>query len=409
MSAAAGRAPFPERRSPPAWRDLDTETREAFDLGLAIFNTSWVIAGTPNAQRRDGLGPLFVAASCDGCHNNGARGRGEPVGNRLPNSFVMQLGGPPTVYGAVFATQALPGHVSEGRVELSWSARDGRYPDGEGWELRLPEYRLTQLAFGPLPGDAVLQPRIAPATFGSGLLEAVPHEAVMRIRALQSHAVRGELAWHEDADGKPRLGRFGWQAQAISIEDQTARALAREMGLTSRPHPQDDCTTQQAACRNAPQGGSPEVSDEFLGALVTLQANLAVPARPAGAAADSGAVLFERTGCASCHQSVLPVDTGSGTAIIDAYTDLLLHDMGEGLADRRVDGSIAGSQWRTAPLWGMAHALAGGDAGLLHDGRARSVEEAVLWHDGQARDARRAFERLPAAERRQLLDWVGSL
>lgn len=408
--AAAVRQPFADRRNPPPWHALDAATEDAFDLGLLVFNTTWVPAGTANAARRDGIGPLHVLGSCDGCHNNGARGRGEPQGNRLPNSFVMQLGGPDTAYGAVINTQALPGYAPEGRIEVQWTPRSGRYPHGGEWQVREPRYRVVAPGYGPLSDDTVLRPRIAPAVFGAGLLQAVSPAAVQAIRGTQPRAQRGEMAWHE-AEGLRLLGRFGWQADAVSIEDQTARALAREMGLTSRPRMQDDCTAAQWQCRDAPPGGTPEVSEEFLHALVTLQTEVAVPERPRDAAAEDviGARLFRRTGCHICHREALPAEPGGTPLTLDAYTDLMLHDLGDGLADRTVDGRIVRSLWRTAPLWGMAHTLAGGDAAFMHDGRARSLEEAVLWHDGQARSARRAFEKLTSQERQALLKWVGSL
>jgi CxxC motif-containing protein (DUF1111 family) len=183
------------------------------------------------------------------------------------------------------------------------------------------------------------------------------------------------------------------------------------MGLTSRPRMQDDCTAAQWQCRDAPPGGTPEVSEEFLHALVTLQTEMAVPERPRDAAAEDviGARRFRRTGCHICHREALHAEPGGTPLTLDAYTDLMLHDLGDGLADRTVDGRIVRSLWRTAPLWGMAHTLAGGDAAFMHDGRARSLEEAVLWHDGQARSARRAFEKLTSQERQALLKWVGSL
>lgn len=408
------RAPFADRRNPPAWRALDEAGTDAFDLGQLVFNSSWVPAGTPNAARRDGLGPLFVQGSCDGCHNNGARGRGEPDGARLPNSFVMQLGGPDTAYGAVLNTQALPGYGAEGRVSLQWKSRAGRYPDGAAWELREPVYALSALGYGELPQDTVLKPRIGPALFGAGLIEAVSPEQIEAIRRDQPRRVRGQIAWRS-VDGVDLPGRFGWQADAVTIEDQTARALSREMGLTSSPRMHDDCTEAQWQCRDAPTGGEPEVSGEFLHALVVYQKNLAVPTREALAAPVSGAVpsgesLFRRVGCADCHRPDLAAAAaGGGTLHIDAYTDLLLHDLGDGLADRTLAGAAVKSLWRTAPLWGLTHAIANGDVGLLHDGRARSVEEAVLWHDGQARAARWAFERLPAHDRQALLRWVESL
>lgn len=395
-----GRAAFIDRRDPPSYRALDT-SRAAFDLGLLVFNTPWVAADTPNAGRRDGLGPLFVSTSCDACHNNGARGRPPAGADGLSNSFVMQLGGTASAYGAVLNTAAVPDHNAEGQISISWTTATGQYADGTTWSLRQPAYELRRLIYGPLPADAVLRPRIASAVFGAGLLEAVPISALRNWRRRQGTTIRGDIP----------DGRFGWQAEARSIEDQTARAFAREMGITSRMRANDDCSPVQIACRNAPQGGRPEASNEFFHAVVTLQRELAVPTRstlPADQEA-AGSRLFAETGCGGCHISRLPVKTTSGAGFIDAYTDLLLHDMGPQLADRTASGRILASRWRTAPLWGLSHALKNESIALLHDGRASSVEQAILWHGGQAEAARAAFIAMPMEQRRLLISWVGSL
>jgi len=396
-----GRALIADRRDPPPRRPLAPAQQQQFDLGLQVFNTSWVAAGTARAGRRDGLGPLYISASCDACHNNGARGR-PPEHDGLSNSFVMQLDGPAdSPYGAVLNTAALPDQSREGQVQVNWTLRHGQYPDGTAWTLREPHYALTHLLYGPPPAATTLRPRIAPAIYGVGLLEAVPDQALQAIRRQQPQALRGRLP----------AGRLGWRGEVKDVADQTARAFAREMGLTSRLRPQDDCSPVQLACRAAPQGGVPEVSDEFMQALLTFQRELPVPARaPLDAAADvAGRSLFEQAGCASCHVGELPVSIDGIAARIDTFSDLLLHDLGEGLADHRADGRIVTSRWRTAPLWGLAQALQSGDIALLHDGRAGSVEQAILWHDGQAAGAQRAFQRLPAAERARLLRWIESL
>jgi len=400
--APLGRAAFANRRAPPAWRELPSARREHFDLGLLIFNTSWVIAGTSNAARIDGLGPLFVGSSCDTCHNNGARGRPAAGPAGTSSSSVMQLAGAgEQIYGAVLNTAAIAGHAPEGQVQVEWLHREGRYADGGSWALREPRYTLRNLIYGPPGAGTVLRPRIGPQVFGTGLLEQVALQALEDIQGRQPRALRGELP----------PGRFGWQGEALDVEHQTALALAREMGLSSNRIAQDDCSATQIACRAEAQGGAPEVSDEFMRALVTYQQELAVPARvplPAEREANGGR-LFERTGCATCHQPSLPVSIDDTDGRIDAFTDLLLHDLGEGLADRNLAGRPVPSRWRTAPLWGMAHAGQFGDIALLHDGRAASVEEAILWHGGQAEEARSAFLHLPAGDRQTLIAWVESL
>jgi CxxC motif-containing protein (DUF1111 family) len=232
----------------------------------------------------------------------------------------------------------------------------------------------------------------------------------------------GAPAW-QWVQGRRVLGRFGWQGTSISIRDQTAKALSREMGLTSRDAPQDDCTPVQSDCLAQPSGGHPEVSDDLLDAVVQFVHWLAVPAprAPLAAAGASGAAsprlidpTFASLGCAGCHRPVLPITLPDAQgrpvqASIAAYTDLRLHDLGDGLADRDVAGHIVASRWRTAPLWGMGYRL-GRERfpTLLHDGRARSLEEAILWHAGEASPAREAFEQLSRERRAALLHWLAT-
>jgi CxxC motif-containing protein (DUF1111 family) len=397
----AGRAEFIDRRDPPARRALDANTRADFELGLLVFNTPWVEAGSTGAARRDGLGPLFISASCDACHNNGARGRPPAESGGLSNSFVMQLSGAEGLYGAVLNTSALPDHSREGRIEVSWTTRHGSHADGTAWELRVPHYRLTNLLYGPPPPGAVLRPRMAPQVYGAGMLEAVPAAALQALRRRQPRAQRGALP----------AGHFGWLGDALHVEDQTARAFAREMGLTSGLRPRDDCTETQIACRRAPQGGTPEVSAEFMRATLTFQRELAAPPRGKLGAQEemAGRQLFRATGCATCHVESLPSELDGQVIRIDAFSDLLLHDLGPALSDRRQDGRIVKTRWRTAPLWGLAQARRFNEIALLHDGRAASVEEAILWHGGQAEGAARAFSQLPATQRATLVAWVESL
>jgi CxxC motif-containing protein (DUF1111 family) len=395
----AGRMVFADPRNPPPWIEIPAATRRDFELGHAIFNSQWLPVKQP-AAGRVGLGPLFVADSCDACHDDGSRGQPPTAPDGLSNSFVMQLGGATTDYGHVLNTRAIEGHAAEGRIVVTLRERAGRYPDGAPWTLRNPQYSVVDHALRPLPTNTVLKPRIGPALFGVGLLDAVSQPALNAIRRSQPSRQRGTAS-----------GRFGWQGGAISLVDQTAMAFAREMGLTSELHPRDDCTPAQSGCLTAPQAGMPELPERLFHAVNTFQFLLAAPAR-AKLAADTdaaGALLFERVGCAVCHVPRLPVPRDSGDIHIDPYTDLLLHDLGEGLADRTVAGRTVASRWRTAPLWGLGYALQAGPVALLHDGRAASIEEAILWHEGQADAARRRFMALDAALRQKLLDWIATL
>ncbi len=382
-------AEFIDRRDPLPYKSLAVDEREAFELGLAVFNTQWVAAGTPRAQRRDGLGPVFNAASCDACHNNGARGAAPEDSGDLPASLVIQLaesGRASSRYGHVLNTVAIEGFQAEGRVRVLYEERPGRYPDGQPWSLRAPRYELYELRNGALEPGTVIKPRIAPALFGAGLLDAVPRHA-----------------------GMPQ-GRFGWQADSPSLADQTARALSREMGLTSSLIPHADCGVRTVACLEGLSGGSPEVSEEFMHALLAFQRWLAVPRPSSNAAANAeGAALFETAGCTACHLPTLPVEGIDAMRSIDALTDLRVHDMGADLADRDTHGRPVRSLWRTAPLWGLGHPDRRGRIdSLLHDGRARSIEEAILWHGGEALPARQRFEQLSSGRRTRLLEWLAA-
>jgi CxxC motif-containing protein (DUF1111 family) len=425
--APLGGKAFVDRRNPPSYRLLDAAESARDHLGQSVFDTQWVAAGSPGIAGRVGVGPLFNATSCNACHNEGEGGRGPAGDGPAPTALVIQLESPSRdvgteasgdpVYGRVFNTSALPGVQVEGAVMVQYSEIDGYYyPFGARWSLRVPHYRLVGLTRGPLAPATVIKPRLAPALFGAGLLEAVPESAISDGAADQSVGrYSGTPAWHS-RQGTRSLGRFGWQGDAVSIRDQTTNAFAREMGLTSNDRPGDDCTPAEADCRGQPNGGSPEVSDELLDAVVTFVGTLAVPGSPAQARDDSlGRELFTSIGCATCHRARLPVDLpGAGgtrvRGVIAPYTDLRLHNLGIEMADENASGARVISRWRTAPLWGLGYRLkTESHSTFLHDGRARSTEEAILWHSGEAAEQRHNFIKLGPRAREALLRWLETL
>jgi CxxC motif-containing protein (DUF1111 family) len=381
-----GDLPFYQPLAPLEWADVD--------LGHQVFNTGFVAAGTPGAGRRAGLGPLFNLAACEECHNDGARGTGPTGDGEVPASFVLQLsrpgrhgepaGGDP-VYGRTLNTSATLGHVREGRVYVRYETRHGAFADGSPWKLRVPYYEVREPGYGPLAADTVLMPRVPPAIFGVGLLEAVIAQT--------------------------GTGRFGWQGGAISVRDQTTKAAAREMGMTSIEVPRDDCTSREVSCRKLATA-TPEFDPRLLDALVKFEQRIAVPSIARDAFMEpQGAELFARIGCAGCHSPTLPIDgraIGNPAArVIHPYSDLRLHDLGAPLADMNVAGQPVASRWRTAPLWAIGYrARPTSSLTFLHDGRARSVEEAILWHDGEAHEARARYAGLSAPERALLDRWV---
>lgn len=416
-----GRAGVAQDHSPLPWRSLDARTQAAFTFGRVLFNTPWVAAGTPGASDHDGLGPLYNAASCDECHNGTGAARAIRGSGELPSTVVVQLSREGTddigdpVYGHLLSTDALAGFQPEARVSVNYSTVKGRYADGTVWRLRRPHYTVAKLSDGPLAANTVISVRVAPALYGVGLLDHVLDAAIENVSAKQARTavvtgIRGILRWHTHG-GQKQLGRFGWQNVAVSVTDQTARALSREMGLSNPRINHDDCTAQQTKCLDEPSGGAPEVSARFFASLLAYQHWLGVPASTdAPKSTQNGRRIFETIGCSSCHRTALPVTIDGKTQLIHPYTDLLLHNLGNELDDHTAGGQPVSSVWRTTPLWGLHVELQRpGGIALLHDGRALSVAEAILWHGGEAARSRRRFEDLPKTERTALLVWIDSL
>ena len=396
--------------------------------GQEIFGTHWVAAGTSPAGRRSGLGPLFNAASCDACHAGGSHGQGPTGDGVAPVALVIKLETPagssraePTgdpVYGRVLNTSAIAGAEVEGTVIVSYREITGNYyPGGGYWHIRDPQYRLAQLRYGPLAPTTVIQPRVAPALFGLGLIEAVPDAAIVGNApdSRKDRNISGEPAVHS-RQGVQLIGRFGWQGNLLSVRDQTARAFVLEMGLTTSDEPSDDCTPAQADCLRLPNGGSPEVAEESLEAVVAYVKSIAVPEPPTRPrTGDTGARIFRRLGCDVCHHPQVEVEIPEAggthsTRVIAPYTDLRLHDFGPRMADRDVSGKAVISKWRTAPLWGLGYrTVTQGHSNFLHDGRARTIEEAILWHLGEGATSLSGFKALLPGQRDALLEWLEGL
>ncbi len=413
-----------------------------FQLGNALFTKAWVAA--PSSTRAsDGLGPLFNARACQDCHIRDGRGHAPETPGDSGVSMILRLSlpdgtapadiadwiatHPDPTYGAQLQDHATTGQTAEGRIDLFYNTLPVTLADGTTVTLRKPTFLIGDPAYGQPDPALMLSPRVAPQMIGLGLLEAIPAAELLS-------AEDPEDANHDGISGRaaivptplgPALGRFGLKGGTPAIGTQTAAAFSGDMGLSTslHPDPSGDCTAAQTACRNAPTGQDPdqrdghEVSGESL-TLVTFYArNLAVPDRPL--ASDPtvlhGKQVFYATGCTGCHtpKHVTARLTGQpeqSFQLIWPYTDLLLHDMGEGLADHRPEGRATGSEWKTPPLWGIGlTAQVTGHAGYLHDGRARTLLEAVLWHGGEAAPARDRVITLPQADRNALVAFLDSL
>lgn len=417
-----------------------------FKIGNAMFRKVWVSAPA-STHKSDGLGPLYNARSCQGCHLKD--GRGHPPAANWPDddavSMFLRLSIPPQTdeqrralaehrinvvpeptYGGQLQDHAVQGHAIEGRMHINYEHVPVTLGDGETVTLRKPSYRVTDLGYGPLHPDTMLSPRIAPQMIGLGLLAAVPESAVMeRVDPDDENgdgiSGRPNRVWSAEKK-RVMLGRFGWKAGMPSILEQSVGAFAGDIGISSRlaPTPSGECTPAQKVCLGAPNGrddGEEEIGRKLLALVVRYASNLAVPKRrnPADPAVLQGKALFRSLGCSGCHNPRFVTGKDdkephlSGQTIWP-YTDLLLHDMGEGLADGRPEGVATGREWRTAPLWGIGLTEeVSGHTYFLHDGRARSITEAILWHGGEAQPARDAFAALTREERDRLIAFVKSL
>lgn len=406
----------------PVWAN-PVESLE-FHLGKALFERNWV-AAPASTDSADGLGPLYNARSCAGCHPGGGRGRtAGPDGSPGP-ALVLRLSlpgpdgpGPEPVYGAQIQPLAQPGQIPEGRLALTWSETQIRLADGTPMMLRRPVVTLRDLGYGPLDSRALTAPRLAPSLTGLGILEAIPETAILARadpRDEDGDGISGRANRVRDpVSGSLALGRFGWKAGQSNLAGQVATAFALDLGLSTLTHPAaaGDCTPRQPACLAAPKGDSPrhggvEVGTEVAALVTGFVRALPVPPRrdPADPEVQAGAAIFLTLGCASCH---LP-DHGPDPGQARLYTDLLLHDLGEGLADGWTEGEAGGREWRTPALRGLGAAARADGGAWLHDGRAQTLLEAILWHGGEAQASRDRVMALPTSSRAKLMRFLESL
>lgn len=413
-----------------AAENLVGDRRGDFFDGNALFNRDWTTAPS-STSGTDGLGPTFNARSCSSCHFKDGRGRPPLSEDEQMSSMLIRLsvpgsdehGGPrpePT-YGGQLNPFGILGVPGEGDPRVVTTLKRGHYPDGAKYELSVPSYELRDLAFGDLAPDAMISPRTAPQMIGLGLLGAIDEQDLLA-NADPDDADRDGISgrpnhvWDVAAEDFA-LGRFGWKANQPRLEQQNSGAFLGDIGITSALFPSENCTGAQPACAEATSGGSPEIDDDHVGLVNYYSKFLAVPARRSihDDAVRRGEQLFGELGCAGCHVTTFKTGEVEGFPelsgqTIHPYTDLLLHDLGDALADGRPDFEADGNEWRTPPLWGIGLFEDVNDhTRYLHDGRARNLEEAVLWHGGEAEAATDAFKALAPAERDALLRFLGSL
>lgn len=386
---------------------------EEFDLhgeGDANFDAVFV---TAPALVNPGLGPLFNNASCTGCHIKDGRGMPQmgqslvrvslPQGTVNPHIGAVPVPG----IGAQIRDRAIYGRIPDAKVTVEWQERAGQYSDGTPYQLRSPQVLLTQLdPKKNIPANTLISLRVPPPVFGTGLLEAIPDRTILALADPDDQNQDGisgkpNFVWNPQQNAKV-LGRFGLKANTPSLHVQTAAAYINDMGVTSPIFPEAD--------------GSSDIDAQVLDTTTFYVQTLGVPERTMleDPQVRRGETLFTQANCATCHISTLKTGKSDIKVLtnqtIHPYTDMLLHDMGTGLADNRPDFEATGSEWRTPPLWGvgLTHTVLP-YSGFLHDGRARSIEEAILWHGGEAEASKAEFLAMEKGDREALLQFLNSL
>lgn len=420
------------------------EDELTFKVGNGLFRKLWV-SSPSSTLASDGLGPLYNARSCQRCHLKDGRGHPPegPDDNAIsmflrvsipgtPDDAVAEIEGylatlPEPTYGTQLQDFSLAGYPAEYRLQIEYEEIEVPLSGGEVAFLRMPTYTAADLGYGPLHPEAMLSPRVAPQMIGLGLLEAIPAADIMALADPDDAdgdgiSGRPNIVWSVEYD-QPMLGRFGLKAGSPTVREQSAGAFAGDIGISSPLFPAawGECTEVQSECRSALHGDGDdrgfEIDVEGLDLVTFYGRNLGVPARRD---VDDQQVLrgkevFYTTGCTSCHQPSfvthrLEDQPEQSFQLIWPYTDMLLHDMGPGLADNRPEARATGSEWRTPPLWGLGLTeQVSGHTYFLHDGRARSVLEAILWHGGEAQSQRDAVVDISPEDREALIRFLESL
>lgn len=424
-----------------------------FTLGNGFFTKIWV-SSPSSTLASDGLGPLFNARSCQSCHIKDGRGHPPENDNDSAESIFLrvsvpvdgthdmseieaylhdietetQRAAPDPTYGGQMQDFGVQGHAAEYRFEVSYTEIEVPLSDGETASLRSPTYTASDLGYGPLAEGAMLSPRVTQQMIGLGLLEAIPAADILAQEDpddIDGDGISGraQFVWSEEFD-RIMLGRFGHKAGKPTVREQSAAAFSGDIGISTPifDAPSGDCTAAQVDCLGAPDGTSGgdevvEIGTEGLDLVTFYARNLAVPERRDVGDPEvlRGKEVFYQSGCTSCHTPKYVTDRlddqpEQSFQLIWPYTDLLLHDMGEGLADNRPEGRANGREWRTAPLWGIGMTeTVSGHTYFLHDGRARSLLEAVLWHGGEAQAARDNVVAISAEDRAALVRYLESL
>ncbi|WP_133471154.1 di-heme oxidoredictase family protein [Paraglaciecola marina] len=436
-------------------RGVNPQQKLDFWTGFSLFRDPWVIAPS-STKDRDGLGPLFNTRSCISCHSRGGRGPAPELGLSSPSAMVIRLGlkdqdssfshyskSPAAqTYGeqiqtrainTVHATQLPKAIKPEAKLNLAYETITGQYDDGSEYQLHKPNYELRELNYGEISQEVGLSPRFAPVVYGAGLLDAIAEADLLAQEDIDDSDQDGISARYnrvpmvkkltsDDAYTEPTLGigRFGFKAKHPTLAQQVAAAFRDDIGITSSWFPAESCGPAQKGCAIASELGrhtDVEIPNKLLKLVVDTNQFMAVPPSRnlLSEKAQQGRELFYHGGCASCHTPSYTTAADYPIAVLASqkiwpYTDLALHDMGAGLADGVIENDASGNEWRTPPLWGLGAQKIFRKAPLyLHDGRAKSVAEAILWHGGEAQASQIFFKNLNKSKRQELLTFLDAI
>lgn len=416
-----------------------------FMVGRGFFRKLWV-SSPSSTKASDGLGPLYNARSCATCHVKNGRGHPPQQGDNSVSIF-LRLSIPPQnkqeeallssnkakfipdpIYGSQLQSFAVQGQAAEGKLQVSYKDIPFHFNDGEIVTLKKPIYKITDLAYGDLHPNIMTSTRVAPPMIGLGLLEAISEEDILSLT--DEHDSN-----HDGISGKPNqvwsktlnkisLGRFGYKAGVATLDEQNQEAFSGDLGISTplNENPWGECTKRQNICRKASHGNDPqynnlEADKRVTDAVLFFTQNIAVPTRRNSNSPDvlAGKKSFYEIGCSACHQPSFKTHQAKQQSAnteqqIWPYTDMLLHDMGKGLADQRPEGNANEQEWRTAPLWGIGLTkIVNKRSGFLHDGRARTLQEAILWHGGEAETSQQKYLKMNKSQRHNLISFVESL
>lgn len=437
--------------------NLSIDEKVTFHSGKALAQQPWIKAPTIT-DSRDGLGPIYNARTCMACHVNGGKGD-VPSSNKQQlfstlvrlsiksndsdkHKALLQTAGviPHPMYGDQLQTQStslshqlrhVPSAKSlkhdvapEAYAFLNWQEKSVSYPDGSEIKLRKPSVNLQSLGYGKIENNTQIALRTAPSINGMGLIELIPQAQINKLtdeHDKNQDGISGKLnyVWNIETK-KTEPGRFGLKANKPTLTMTVAGAFANDLGISNPLFKAQPCTDKQTDCQNSPNGNDKdghELNGKQLALTVDFNRNLApVKARNLeDTNIQQGRSLFYETGCQNCHNPSFTTAQSKSfphlaQQTIWPYSDFLLHDLGPELSDQRPDFNASAQEWRTPPLWGIGlQAKVNGSRALLHDGRANSVEEAILWHGGEAQKAKQSFMQLNKDQRNLLIQFVNAI